>query len=175
MKNTLIILLLVVVAVLAFFLIRREKPTERRKSTEPYVTVSPVDRAGKSIKTRGCEARLGRDNKVCVISIEYLRDMISGSKPDEAIEVRHKDTILWVSWNGETLDVQPLKAMDCSTQQPVTTVPPLIDRASGSGSAQYAHVSDKPDNDGYCYKTNINVTINGQTIPLDPHLFDGGP
>ena len=166
MKNALIVLLLVVIAVLAFLFVRSRKPRE--------MYISRTDRNGHPLQTRDCEARLGHGNKVCVISIEYLQDMISGSKPDDAIVVKHKDTILWVSWNGETLDVQPFKATDCYTHQDVT-VPSLIDKPSGSGSAQYAHVSDKPDNDGYCYKTNINVTVNGQTKALDPHLFDGGP
>lgn len=180
MRNAVIFLLLVVIAVLVFLLVRGRKPSEPSVTTSSFVTPSPTDRSsGKTLQTRGCEARLGKDNKICVISIEYLQDMESGGKPDDPIEVRHKDTILWVSWNGESLSVNPMKAIDCMSHKPVTLPgnpnPSLIDQQSGSGSARYAHVTENKDNDGYCYKTDIDVTVGGQKKGIDPHIFDGGP
>ena len=172
MKNAVLFLLAIAVVVLAFLLFRREKVSlldvkHHRK-----------DHNRKVVDTEEC-ARTGQNNKTCVILISYLQSMTQGG-PDTAIEVHHKDTIKWVGDNGETIVVQPMPGVDCSDH----TKPDkpgnggdasLIGPVSGSGNIQVAQVTDKPGNDLYCYKTNINVTLNGKTTTIDPHLFDEGP
>jgi hypothetical protein len=172
MKNFVLLLLAIAVVVLAFLLFKRENVTNLQAKHHRK------DHNGKVLDTEEC-ARTGQDNKTCVILISYLQGMTQGG-PDTAIEVHHKDTIKWVGDNGETIAVQPMPAVDCSEH----TKPDkpgngadssLIGPVSGSGNIQVAQVTSNSGNDLYCYKTNINVTSNGKTTTIDPHLFDEGP
>src|SRR5690349_23192784 len=48
-------------------------------------------------------------------------------------EVRHKDTILWVSWSGESITVNPMDPIDCISHQKIQIpgADPFIDKPSG--------------------------------------------
>jgi hypothetical protein len=179
MKNALLILLVVVVAVLAFMLLRRneaEKPlaedTKVRTRTRHDHHKPPKD-----VVTEDC-ARTGHDNKTCVILISYLNEMTQSGK-DTAIEVFRNDTIKWVGDGGETIAVQPMPGVDCSDHTQAdkpTGDQSLIGTVQGTGSVQFAQVTSNPDNDHYCYKTNIKVTPPQGKPPytIDPHIFDQG-
>ncbi|HKR33125.1 MAG TPA: hypothetical protein VJT08_21775 [Terriglobales bacterium] len=175
MKNLLIVVLLIVIGVLAFLL------AQNRSLNVTRVVNHRHDHNGNPVDTQDCPERIGKKKNVCVIPVSYLQDMVSGAIGDTAIEVRHKETILWFGDNGESLDVKPMTGVVCSDHSkpdpvPQPGQPSLIDDQAGSGSARYAHVNDNSKNDGYCYKTNITVTTaSGVVTTIDPHLFDGGP
>ena len=172
MKKAVIVILLIVIAILVFLLVRNRPRMAMMVTNHPYKNTT--------IKLQQCPARVGKDHKVCIIPIEYLLEMTQpgGGEPDNAIEVRHKDTILWVSWSGESITVNPMDPIDCTSHQKIQIpgADPFIDKPSGGGNAKYAHVTDKSENDNNCYKTNITVTTaSGVVTTIDPHLFDGGP
>lgn len=174
MKNAVLILLIIALAVMAtLFFYQKPKTIQVVK-----VTNSRKDHNGNPVNTEDCPIRTG-PNKTCIIPISYLTDMTSGGT-DTAIEVHRKDIIKWIGDNGETIDVQPMSGMVCSDHtkpDPPQGDPSLIGPVTsvGTGNIQYAQVTENPKNDLYCYKTNIKVTLNGQTTVIDPHIFDGGP
>lgn len=184
MRNTVLILINVVLVaiVIALLLFQRPKALEVDQTRQAGHGTRPRhDHKGNAVDTEDCPIRTGQDKKTCIIPISYLTDMINSGGTDTAIEVFRKDTIKWVGDNGETIAVQPMPGVDCSIHAqsdpppqgdasligPVTTV--------GTGNIQYAQVTANANNDFYCYKTNITVTLNGKTTPIDPHIFDGGP
>jgi hypothetical protein len=171
-KNAVLFLLAIAVVVLAFQLFKPENVTKLQVKHRRH------DHNGKRVDTEEC-ARTGQDNKTCVILMSYLEGMTQGG-PDTAIEVHRNDTIKWVGDNGETIVVQPMPGIDCSDHTKPDKPsnggnPSLIGPVSGSGNIQVAQVTDNSGNDLYCYKTNIDVTLNGKRSTIDPHLFDEGP
>ena len=168
MKNTLIVVLLVAVGVFAFLFLQRQS-----KGGTP---TGHKDHNGNAVNVEEC-ARTGQDKKTCVILISYLQSMHGDT--DLAIGVRHNDTIKWVGDSGENIQVQPMPGVDCADHhkldKPNGGEDSLIGPVSGSGNIQVAKVTGNSKNDLYCYKTNILVTLNGQTSTIDPHIFDEGP
>jgi hypothetical protein len=106
--------------------------------------------------------------------------MMTGGRPDAAMEVHHKETIIWYGDHGESIAVQQMTGIDCSKHDqpdnpPSGSGPFLVNITQVMPSLAYAYITDNPKNDGYCYKTNINVTVNGRTTTIDPHDFGSGP
>lgn len=151
-------------------------------STRPYIFVGKSgathqrhDHNGKTVNTQECETLLGKNGDVCVIPISYLESMTPDK--DIAMEIHHKETIVWYGDKGETIAVQQMAGVDCSNHSqadnpPYGSDPLLVDITAVTPNLTYAHITDNPSNDRYCYKTNINVTVNGRTTTIDPHTFD---
>lgn len=189
MKNTLIFLLLVAVIVLGFLLYKNRNAagsvtasgTGGATKAGGPVTHTRKNHNGKNVETEDC-ARTGANNDTCVILISYLNAMVQSGK-DRAIEVLSNDTIKWVGDGGETIVVQQLPGVDCwkhsqpdpPNQQPNPGDQYLTGPFSGSATVQIGQVTKNPNNIGFCYKTNIQVTpLKGQPYPIDPHIFDQG-
>lgn len=176
MKNALILVLLVVLAVLGFLCFGKSKShvgTPREKHQRH-------DHNGKPVDTQECEYLVGKNKDVCIIPISYLQSMITGGQPDTAMEVHRKETIIWYGDKGESIVVQQMTGIDCSRHDQQDNPPPgsgafLVDIKQVTPNIASAYITDNPKNDLYCYKTNINVTVNGRTTTIDPHDFSDGP
>lgn len=180
MKNVLIVVLIVVVIALGFLLYKNRSAGAGLKPPKMARTSGAThirnDKNGKNVSTKDCDILIGQNNDICVIPISYLRKMMQPGQDDYALEVHHKDTIIWYGDGGESLDVQPIGGADCpglsDAPQSGTN---LTDTISSPGVLQFSQVPDDKGRDNYCYKTKVNVTVNGKTTPLDPHMFNDGP
>jgi len=171
MKNALLLALLVVVVVLGFLCYKN-----RSMSKGQVIHHQRKDHGGNSVETVDCPLRTGQDKKTCIIPISYLTGMVNGWDEDYAIEVHHKDTIKWIGDNGESIQVpDEMPGVRCSdhTQRdnPPKGEPSLISHISSGGNIVTAQVTANTNNEQYCYKNTIKVTINGKTTPIDPHEF----
>jgi hypothetical protein len=175
MKNALILVLLVVLAILVFWCFGRSK--SQVIVGNPGAKHQRHDHNGKPVDTEECEKLVGQHSDVCIIPISYLQEMTSSGGVDTAMEVYHKETIIWYGDKGESIVVKQMTAVDCSKHDqpdnlPQGSGPFLVDIKQLTPSLTYAHITDNPRNGGgYCYKTNIDVTVNGKTTTIDPHDF----
>jgi hypothetical protein len=178
MKNALVLVLVIALVVLGLLFYKRTHGFVGKARA----THQRTDHNGKPVNTEECETLVGKNNDVCIIPISYLLSMTTGGRPDtNALEVHHKDTIVWYGDHGESIEVQQMTGADCSKHAPgdppdnppYGSDPLLVDITPVSPNLTYAHITDNPKNDRYCYKTNINVTtLDGKKIPIDPHTFD---
>jgi hypothetical protein len=192
MKNVLIAVLLIAVVVLGFLLYRgRIAGTNTAGNNGSKMARTPGAKHNrpdhhkppKYVNTQECDNLVGQNSDICIIPISYIRNMSNPGQDTFALEVRHNDTIVWVGDGGELLNVHPLQGVDCVDQSPdppssspyLTDGPfPAVTAGTTAGSVQFGHVLLDPKHVGYCFKTIVDVTVNGKTTPLDPHMFDLG-
>ena len=173
MKNALLLVLLVVVVVLGFLLYKKSHAFVGKA----HATHQRKDHKGNTVDTEECETLVGKNSEVCIIPISYLQSMTSGGRLDTAIEVHHKEAIIWFAEHGESIVVQQMAGADCShhgeaDNPPFGSEPLLVDITQVKPNLAFAHITDNPKNENYCYKTNIDVTtVDGKKTTIDPHEF----
>src|SRR5215510_6155758 len=106
MKNALILVLLIALAALGFFCYGKSK-------SAAFVGKAGAkhqrhDHNGKPVDTEECETLVGKHSDVCLIPISYLQEMASGGRQDYAMEVYHKETIIWYGDKGESIVVKQM-------------------------------------------------------------------
>ena len=114
------------------------------------VAGAPQSKAVACSATGGCiECPNPVGKNTCELSVKYMNSAGAGHSP---IYLHHKERILWVGDNGETLTVSDLTGADCQSEQPNNNAPaqPTENLQFNNSDFVFASIKDNKKYDTFC-------------------------